>query len=503
MSRIIHSIYGARFLFLVLLLPISACTQINETDFQGKAPSDWWNYISRAAFLEPSATANSATETYPVEPIFLEFYQQLGGREILGPAISTATSSGGVIRQYVEAGLLVYDETRPLIDRYFLDALGREFDIPGAVVTTDPVITQEKLSRQDIYPPFLSLYEQLGGARFVGSPLTPARHNPEKGRIEQYFENLGFYLLDQDGSNRVRLMAYGAYACDLNCRYQADIGGIPSRRPVLPEPFATKSYELGLSFTGRLLTDVYTTPENNQEVIFENLVLVFTEGQSVVRAKPILDEIGFEKQPLVPPVDDPLMEFIPLGGNYGHNVPIYFLDYLNKYGGLEFAGQPASEIFMEEEGHFWQCFENLCLEFVVGNEGNDRLKPVPIGTYYKQVTYDRTRNFLETQSMRGIELKVWEKYVFMEAHDRQVIYANIHQAGKPLSNREPVLYLTMPDQSLRTYYFPPTDTVGQTQLTLEPIEVPNGTLMAYRVCLYGLKEEQVCAGESYLIWNSE
>jgi hypothetical protein len=105
--------------------------------------------------------------------------------------------------------------------------------------------------------------------------------------------------------------------------------------------------------------------------------------------------------------------------------------------------------------------------------------------------------------MRGIDMKVWEKYEFMEADDRQVIFVNISQAGMPLSNREPVLYLSMPDRSIRTFYFPPTDSAGQTQLALDPVEVPNGTLMAYRVCLYGLNEEQACAGESYLIWNSE
>ncbi len=502
MSRIIHSIISARYLLITIILAVSACTQFDEADYRGKAPTDLWNYISRAAFLEPSATAESETDTYPIEPIFLEFYQELGGREILGPAISTATSSGGIISQYVEAGLLVYDGSRPFNDRYYLAALGREFDIPGAVVITDPVINRAKFGREDIFQLFLPLYEQLGGARFVGLPLTPARHNPEKGRVEQYFENLGFYLLDQDESNQVRLMAYGAYACDLNCRYHVDAGSIPSRQPVLPEPFATKSYELGLPFTGRILTEVYTTPENNQEVIFENLVLISVEGQPGVRAKPILDDIGFEKQPLSPPIDDPLMVFIPLEGNYGHNVPVYFLDYLNKFGGLEFTGKPVSEVFMEEEGHYWQCFENLCLEFVLG-EGDDQLKPVALGTYYKQVIYDRTRNFVDTQSMRGIDMKVWEKYEFMGADDRQVIFVNISQAGMPLSNREPILYLSMPDRSIRTFYFPPTDSAGQTQLALDPVEVPNGTLMAYRVCLYGLNEEQACAGESYLIWNSE
>jgi len=503
MSRIIHSKFGARFFLFILWLVLSACTQIDGPDSRGEEATGWWNYISRAAFLESLVTSEAETDTYPIEPIFLDFYQQLGGRDILGPAISTAITSGNVIRQYVEAGLLVYDSSRPFNDRYFLAPLGKEFEIADAVEAGDPSNAQVGLGREDIFPPFLTLYEKLGGARFVGLPLTPTRHNPAKGRIEQYFENLGFYLLDQDESNKVRLMAYGAYACDLDCRYKVDIGGIPSRQPVLPEPFAAKSNELGLPFTGRILTEVYTTQENSQEVVFENLVLVAEEGQSEVKAKPILDLIGFEKQPLNPPSDDPLMVFIPLEGNLGHNVPIHFLNYLQDHGGMEFAGRPASEVFLAKEGHFWQCFENLCLEFLVGGDGNDQLRPVPLGTYYKQSVYDHARDFYDTQSLQGIELTVWEKYLFMEADDRQVIFANVHQSGMPLSNREPILYLTMPDGSVRTLYFPPTNSSGQTQLELDPIKVPNGTVMAYRVCLHGLKEEQECAGESYLIWNSD
>lgn len=71
----------------------------------------------------------------------------------------------------------------------------------------------------------------------------------------------------------------------------------------------------------------------------------------------------------------------------------------------------------------------------------------------------------------------------------------------PLVNREPILNLTLPDNSLESYRFPATDEAGKTVLGIPPVEAPNGTLIPYEVCLMGIYGKTFCVGENYLIWN--
>jgi hypothetical protein len=419
--------------------------------------------------------------------------------DILGPAISTVQVSGDVLQQFVEAGLMRYDGNRAPDDRFTFAPLGLGFEISEETRIQGINAGNSRPIRELIYGPFLSIYERLGGARFVGLPLTGSRFNAAKNRYEQYFENFGFYQFENDD---VRLMAYGAFACGRACRYEATAGSIPSLQPNLAEPFVKKALELGQQFTGNALTDVYPIQDNRKEVIFENVVLIVDEDLGMVQAKPIVEELGFHPQPLQPRLDGPLMEFIPVLGDLGHNVPVYFLDYLDQHGGLELSGLPLGEIISDQSGKFWQCFENLCLEFDLNKAGASQLKPVPLGSRYKELVYDKARSFLESQSMDGVEIKVWENSSFVSVTDSQEIYARIYQDGSPLRNREPILYISMPDGEVRQASFPPTDAAGRTMLKLAPIRASNGTLVAYQVCLVGFKDQHICVSDIYLVWNS-
>ena len=504
MSRKRPSTFALCAFLLIVLATISACAGDKEPNGEGDFYSILMgNEFPEEVVQEPYPVMEYVEGTYPIDPIFEDFYREFGGMDILGPAISTVQTSNNIIKQYVETGLMVYDGDRALDDRFSFAPLGLDFEIADEIVTQKTIAGEQRLVRQFIYPPFLSMYEKLGGARFVGLPLTMARHNPTKNRFEQYFENLGFYQFDNGNSSEVRLMAYGAFACARDCRYQAAVGSIPSLQPILPEPFASKSAELGLQFTGRTLTEAYANQGNRREVIFENIVLIFEEGKEEVHAKPILEVLGFDPEPLKPRLNDPLMDFIPIQGDLGHNVPIYFLDYLDQHGGLALSGLPLGEVFSDQGKKFWQCFENLCLEFALSETDTAQLKPVSLGGKYKELEYEKARSFLESQSMEGIELKIWEESSFVSISENQDIYAMIYQAGSPLKNREPVLYLSMPDGEMRQSYFPPTDLEGRTMLKLAPIQAPNGTLIAYKVCLSGLKDQQKCVKDSYLMWNSE
>lgn len=514
-------------------------------------------------------------ETFPVDPIFEGLYASLGGSGNLGPALTPLQESGNLKIQYVEAALMVFDPQSASNDQYRLAPLGLVFGIAEPAVPNPGVPDHRYLNGHVIFDDFAPLFEQLGGSRIVGRPLTEARYNPDKDRVEQYFENLGFYTRAGEAGEEVRLLAYGAFACDRRCRYQPNPASIPTLRPLLPEPFASRVSQLGLSFVGRTLTEPYLNSENQIEIIFENLVLATTapvpieEGFELpirlwlphivkqfmqdsgielpfriylpfipantsgeiksdgsihlrikwhaltppikafaqnqvfeVFARPIVQELDIQPQPLVPRSDDPLMVFYPIEGDLGHNVPVYFDDYLGRHGGGQISGNPITEVFLLQDGVFRQCFENICLDFDTRAPEGERLRPAALGVRYKDRFFQQTGDeFRKSQSLEDTRLQVWESQSFVSTHEIQVINVAVHENEIPLMNREPELMLTLPDNTQYKYHFPPTGEDGHSALEIPAVDAPNGSLIAYRVCLTVISGDQLCVTDNYLIWN--
>ncbi|HLE53430.1 MAG TPA: hypothetical protein VI755_15295, partial [Anaerolineales bacterium] len=218
--------------------------------------------------------SNRLVEAYPVDSLFSEFYAFLGGESTLGPAISPLIESGNLRFQYTEAGMMEYDPLTTVSKRFRLAPLGIMLGVAEPPVPDPGKPEKRYLNGHVIYEAFEPIYERLGGARFVGRPLTEAHHNPEKRRIEQYFENLGFYQLEDDQTGKVYLLAYGAFVCDQQCRYQPPSAGVPGQIPYLPEPYASTMAHLGLDFVGLTLTQPYLAEDGKMEVIFQNVVMV-------------------------------------------------------------------------------------------------------------------------------------------------------------------------------------------------------------------------------------
>ena len=456
----------------------------------------------RAAQGGSSSPSNTPPGAYPVDPIFEEFYTYLGGFETLGPAISPLQHSAGQIQQYVQSGLMVYDPQATPSERYRLAPLASGFEVsePPLPEPRDP--GQRIVSGHTIYPDFLPLYEALGGARYVGRPLTEARHNPEKRRIEQYFENLGFYLLDDDLNGKAHLLAYGVLACDYDCRYRPRLEAIPENAPPLPEPFASKVSMLGLPFVGLTLSEPYKAPDGKLEVIFENVVLAADyEGASHAFARPIVEMVGIPAQPMGECHAGGLMVCFPADGKQGHPVPVYFRDYILQHGGWDLFGMPATEVFPAEDNVFRQCFTNLCLDFDLSGSDQDKLRPVALGKLYKEQVYESFRRDEFEESYKDLRIHITEKQAMVASGQPQEIDVLVTEQDVPLANREPLLTLTLPDGNTENFHFPPSDSRGMTSLTLPPIEAPNGTLIPYEVCLTGVYGKTFCIGEHYLIWN--
>lgn len=443
-----------------------------------------------------------APGTYPIDPIFADFYQALGGEDILGPAISPAQRADNQTRQYTESSLMLYNPLAPASTQFKLSPLGVTLGVEESSLLGLPSNDGRMINGHMVSGEFLQAYEQLGGARFVGRPISEVVHNTEKQRLEQYFENLGFYRLD--GKQKVYLIPYGAYACNRNCRDQVPVAGIPGKQTMLPDSFVKKALELGLEFVGKPLTGLHIARDGKQEVIFENLVLaadIDTQEQVVVR--PISGTTSMHASDLAYPQESGLSEFFEVENGLGYNVPNYFIEYLGAYGGMQVAGNPISEVFSPEPGIYWQCFTNLCLQFDLNTDGDQRLRPVPLGKEYKSEQVDQVRDFKASQSLEDIDIKVWESNTFVSSTGAQEIHTAIFQDGVPLPNFELLLIATMPDGSQRKAYFQPSDQDGTSAIQLAPINAPNGTLIAYQVCLFGLDGEQTCVGDNYLIWDAD
>jgi hypothetical protein len=521
----------------------------------------------------PPSTSQPASfniDAYPVDPVFQGLYDFLGGETIVGPAIAPMVESGDLKTQYLQAAQMVYDPLAPESDRFQLESLGRMFGVAEPSVP-DPGLPGVRYSNGHvILDEFVPMYEKLGGARFVGRPLTEGRHNPEKNRIEQYFENLGFYRLENEESGTVHLMAYGAMACPQDCRTRPSSASIPSLKTFLPTPFSTAASRFGLDFTGLTLSSPHLGEEGDMEVIFENLVMTMDssggtigipgivafqlwlpnivkkipdtqqgeilinlwlpvivkiipgdrmmarielvepqwipmilrgqeEGLGGLRLKPIVQMIGIEPQPPVPPNNNPLHVFYQTEGELGHNVPVLFDDFLKRFGGIPVVGNPITEVFYLENGVYRQCFTNLCLD--VEFKEVPQLRPAPLGLEYKKQYYPGQGTEPKFQERDNLRLTILEEKPIIKPGENQEIVVVVTASGLPLENQMPVLTITQPDGTQQVFQMEPTDQLGSSRFIFPPIEARRSTLIPYEICLPLPEDEKLCVEDNYAVWD--
>ena len=197
------------------------------------------------------------TESFIVDPVFREFYAYMGGIDVLGKVISPVREKDGVKYQYTVTGQMVYDPEAEIIRRFQLGPLGRKF-----------INLPQEDTDYSIDGPFRELYTLLGGENFVGKPLTPAVYDEAKKRTEQYFENLGFYQ-GRETNGDVRLLPYGVWTCDANCRTEEYNNAIPE----MPSPTLSdrnfSTLEETAEVPGTDTTDTTPHPEVNTTAVPE------------------------------------------------------------------------------------------------------------------------------------------------------------------------------------------------------------------------------------------
>lgn len=471
-------------------------------------------------------------DIYEVEPPFREFYEQLGGKDIMGPAISPVFVSGYVKYQYSRAGLFVYDPQMADLRNFSLAPIGLDLSIKEPPEPQPENDSERYVGGHIIPPEFIEMYERLGGVSIVGSPITGVHYNPTNKRMEQYFENLGFYLLEDQPSTGVGLLAYGSWKCGESCGEN-----LQSQDNILLPTETNKVFQeavkrLGINFTGFALTEAYISPEGRIEQIFENIVL-YTDPDhpGKVFLRPISEKLGILPEPMVSPNFDSEMNFYPVQGEKGYNIPGYFLDYLAFHGGIEVSGSPISELVRKDEYVYRQCFLNLCLEDHRNLSKSIRIRPAPLGYSYRDLvgkglpeedspsnttTPDlniRTPVFTplleqptqvsdsSPEIIQEINIKVTKIYPIVNPGQSQEIGVNVYKNTLPMGGVRPEITIWLPDGEVKSYEMGQTGDDGYTRIKIDSVNAPTGTLIPFEVCIDNSSEGRVCVEDTYLIWS--
>jgi hypothetical protein len=451
-------------------------------------------------------------QAYSVDKTFKEFYQTLGGLQRLGPGLTPVEAREGNLKcQFTEAVLMCFNAAVTGPDRFSLYPLGNLLDLredtplegvlasPGARVV-DGIVIYEK---------FVPVYDSLFGARYTGRPITKLRINTDLQRVEQFFENVGFYQKLGDPNGPVHLISYGAYLCGDKCAYKlGEYWGIVKSN-LIEQPFAASITRLGgEAVFGQPLLHPRIAPDGYLEQVYTNGIFYGSpDDPSIVRMRPIVQELGYPSTPPVAKKSHDKLVFYETMPGLGHNVPINFDAFLAMHGGKDIAGNPITEVFrLGAQNLYQQCFENYCIVYDPQASESLKIRLLPLGqNYINKFPPDQNLKPQNIFTPDHIKLASAADKPTLKPNEEQFVRIVVQQKGneQPLNRVEGTLVLTLPDGQTTRYFFAPTDDEGKAVVVIPPYPglKPNDRLL-YQVCLNLPSERPICDMQSYLIvWD--
>jgi hypothetical protein len=458
--------------------------------------------LSACHGLSSTKFTDEAEGTYPVDSLFRELYQDLGGKERFGPAISEKFDRDKQPCQYTVNALLCHNPLATGAARYYLAPLGKN------LILTDDT----SLVNNAIYPDFVPLFNELNQFDAVGSILTGVHYNYEQQRVEQYFEKIGLYHRFDDPHGTVYLLPYGEYFCGSDCSYQG-VGQEKKLNPQYPDvtsPFGTSLDRLGgMQIFGRPLTHPYETEEGTLEQVYENIVVFAPlDNLSALRLKPLPRLLGLTSTSPAAKVygAEQNMVFYATSGELGYHVPIIFDYFIMIHGGLEISGNPIADPYSDpESGVPRQCYENYCLDYHSEAEKEYQTRMAPLGTrYLKEILGTNATMTRYVYSNETVSMQVSEAKPQIPSTEEQIIDLVLIQreSQSPIANIESKITLTFPDGQQDSLIMSPTNPQGKTTLTIPAYpDLKTGDLVTYKICLNVPSDSPICLHDSYLIWN--
>lgn len=530
--------------FIVLLLffglVLTACGSLNEGAKTGSAGS---------------------ARTYAIDDQFKTMHKRMD--EICGQAISPLFEKKGKKYQYTVSCLFVNDPAQSVIKINSLAPLGYQWHVKEPDEPEPEEEGKLYLNGHVVWEEVEEIYYKKYGSGIIGLPLTGVHYDPTRKRYEQYFENMGFYRFVDEPEFQVHLMPYGSWMCQKAC-LQVDV--IPNAIPVKPpapddlvlqaaeEAFLSTADRWGRDFVGLPLSTTYLAQDGMYEKVFENMVMYASpDSLARVQLRPLPQIVRIEPEMPGPPFDDPLMVFVKTIGELGYNVPVQFWTYITLHGTVEISGNPITELHRYGTGVSRQCFTNFCLEYHKSAPEDLKVRPSALGLSYtlapalilptdlptsepqsatqpteiptpepQQVYVEPptpTTPPLPTPTMppqplpttpaqpthipQKIEVKVWERFSMLPPNQVQEIGVALFEGFQPLSGVGFSCTVFLPDGVALTTVMPPTSLSGQTSVTLDPIDIPIGTIVPYQVCITNLLEIPVCVSDSFMIWDGQ
>jgi hypothetical protein len=449
--------------------------------------------------------APTPTESLIIDPVFREFYQHLGGEEVLGPPIGAALDEGTARTQYVQKAKLVFDTSRSIRQRFTLAPLGVEMSVKEPPVPPPDESKYKYDGGHVIGPEFVQLFEKLG-AYVVGEPLTEVRYNPIHRRYEQFFESVGFYRLE--GSDQVKLLDYGAWACKGNCRQ--DLAAVISPDASIDQiaridpTFAPFVDQWGADFTGFAISEPYLNSDGNWEQIFENVVLQANSPNdpTSVTLRPLTRQLNIPIEAARKNSNLPDHKFYPKEGEKGYEIPDYFWEFLRLHGGMTLSGTPRTHLSPLNGSVLHQCFENLCLMYDPQAPPPGNVRPEPIGHGYKTLHQGGDETDAQSGAVSEFQINLWERYPYISPEQQQEIGVSLLSNSLPMKGVQPTLVLTLLDGKEMAVEMPETGADGHSSLRLAPIQGPSGSLIQYEVCLPVPPEQETCKEDSFVLWQT-
>jgi hypothetical protein len=454
-------------------------------------------------------TAPTPEGLFEIDPLFREYYRDMGGEARLGPAISLRLDQDGSQCQFTTNALMCYNPLATDKNRFYLADIGNKLNLHDKPEATKPAPGARVVNGFTIYPDFVTLYDLLDKNQLIGNPISQVRYNYDQQRVEQYFEKAGLYHQFDEQPGVAHLLPYGAYVCAEGCLYDKSLP--PKFIPIKSEidtPFAAGLERMGgLTIFGRPLSQPYQAKDGNLEQVYENVVLFApANNPAAVKLRPIALLLGMSTTPPGPKIFDiqQNMVFYPIKGVLGYHVPVAFDQFIARHGGISVSGQPVSEAMLYQGNpNPRQCFENYCLDYNVQAPESSKVTLTPLGARFLNKLSPQLAE-LSPYSPDNILIEISEASPQITSKDAQMISAVIMQKKElqPIPNMEASLELNLPDGNSQTYKMPPTGADGRTSQIIPPlISLPNGSLIAYRVCLNIPTENALCMRDSYLIWN--
>lgn len=456
---------------------------------------------------QSSSGTNAGAQAVAAE--FREFYQKLGGKEVLGPAISASFTYENLQCQYTANALLCLDPILTDANRFRLYPLGNRLDMreePGNVTSESG---ERMVNGYRIAQEFVGLYDML--FPYTGNPLTQLKLNYTQQRMEQYFENVGFYRRFSDPPGSVRLLAYGSYACGDNCRYSPAVDARIYRKGegISDQPFQASLERLGGEVVfGKPLTQPFIAADGNQEQVYETAVFYAPpEHLENIRLRPLptlLNMLSEEPGPKKYGSKDGMV-FYSVKGSLGYHVPEMFDQFITAHGGTGISGQPIAGVIEYMPGVARQCFENYCLDYDTNAQNGERVKMAPLGALYLKSLQGQVNPPKEIHfSTDTVLLQTAELYPLLSPKMQQQVRLLVQEKGtaQPIMNVEATLSVELDGVTLFSGTFPKTQADGFSSLVLPAFDMLSpGTVVPYRVCLNVQADPAICRNGNFLIWK--